>query len=82
MQLEQRELSVAAELFPDEGTIWSHNKKVCQRPERSPTSVIPRNDNADVSALLAIPKYLHFRLILLSIFAGDFLRLRITHEQN
>jgi hypothetical protein len=25
---------------------------------------------------------LHFRLILLSIFAGDFLRLRITHEQN
>jgi hypothetical protein len=25
---------------------------------------------------------LHFRLILLSIFAGDFLRLRITHKQN
>jgi hypothetical protein len=69
MQLEQRELSVAAERFPDEGTIWSHNRIGCQRPERSRTSVIPRNDNADASALLAIPKCMYFRLIVLSIFA-------------
>jgi hypothetical protein len=82
MQLEQRELSVAPERFPDEGTIRSHNKIGCQRPERSPASVIPRNDNPDFSALPAIPKYLYFQLILLSIFAGDSLRLRITHPKN